>query len=394
VLIQSLPHGPSRPQRGYAGRLAIRAQDFVKMGGYDETFSTWRGEDIDLVCRLRRLGYAMRHIDNRYLNTIAHSGDVRFKEYPEARQYERKEEFKIIDSRTETVVNYGKFGLGSVYRDFAPEPIELAPVPTRIFGIGMHRTATTSLHAAFQILGFDSFHWGEGEAPLIWDEMTSLGRSKTLERWYALSDLPIPLLYQKLDQVYPGSKFILTVRNEDDWLKSVERLWSYEYNPTRHLWDVYPFSNRIHTELYGQQTFDAAVFLDRYRRHNAEVREYFRQRPDDLLVMDIDAGSKWRNLCGFLAVPTPTVPYPNQTPSTFKDDWLWGSGEDHPHFMPTYALEEKPIPLLFTPPLPAPAKHPTPTSLTRNPVFWKLSCAVLAFVILWLITLILLARKG
>src|ERR1035438_1880036 len=60
VLIQSLPHGPTRPQRGYAGRLAIRSQDFIKLGAYDETFNTWRGEDIDMVCRLRRLGYTMR----------------------------------------------------------------------------------------------------------------------------------------------------------------------------------------------------------------------------------------------------------------------------------------------------------------------------------------------
>ena len=41
--IKSLPHGPDRPQRGYAGRLAIRAQEFIKLGGYDETFDTWRG---------------------------------------------------------------------------------------------------------------------------------------------------------------------------------------------------------------------------------------------------------------------------------------------------------------------------------------------------------------
>src|ERR1700733_9715335 len=44
-LIKSLPHGPLRPARGYAGRLAIRTQDFIKAGGYDEAFDTWRGED-------------------------------------------------------------------------------------------------------------------------------------------------------------------------------------------------------------------------------------------------------------------------------------------------------------------------------------------------------------
>src|ERR1700722_19768601 len=41
-LIHSLPFGPERPSRGYAGRLAIRSSDFVKLGGYDEIFDTWR----------------------------------------------------------------------------------------------------------------------------------------------------------------------------------------------------------------------------------------------------------------------------------------------------------------------------------------------------------------
>jgi len=317
-LIKSLPHGPERPQRGYAGRLAVWSSAFIKAGGYDESFDTWHGEDIDMINRLRRMGYSMRHIENRYLNAIPHSAEVRFKEYPHARQYENNQEWRAIESRTETVVNYGKFGVGVVYRNFESTPIELKPIPTRIFGIGMHKTATSSLHAALQLLGFDSFHWGNGESPLIWQEMNALGRSKTLEQWYALSDLPIPLLYRKLDRAYPGSKFILTIRNERDWLKSVEGLWSYKHNPTRKLWDIYPFTNRIHTALYGQKDFSPRIFLARYRRHNAEVKEYFRDRPRDLLVMDMDASTGWTELCGFLGVPAPDAPYPIRNPTKGK----------------------------------------------------------------------------
>ena len=318
-LIHSLPHGPTRPARGYAGRLAIRANDFIKMGGYHETFNTWYGEDIDLIARLQRVGYTMRHIDNVYLNTIPHNAEVRFKEYPHAQQYENKNEVKVIYARTETVVNFGRFGLGSVFRyctraaagAVGVEWFHLGPLPTRIFGIGMHKTGTSSLHEAFQILGFDSFHWGTGEAPQMWQQMKSAGRSAMLERWYALSDMPIPLLYQKLDRAYPGSKFILTVRNDADWLVSVGRLWDYAHNPTRWVWDVYPFSNNIHSAMYGRKDFDAKVFLTRYRQHNAEVKEYFKDRPDDLLVMNVDDKSRsWPDLCGFLNVPVPSIPYP------------------------------------------------------------------------------------
>jgi hypothetical protein len=307
-LIKSLPHGALRPARGYAGRLVLWAQTFLKMGGYDEIYDCWGSEDMDLNFRLLRAGYAMRYIENGFLHAINHSAAVRFKEYPHAQQYENASQVDIIRARTETVVNYGRFGLGTVYRNFNPDPIEFKPLPTRVFGIGLHKTGTTSLNEAFKKLGLDSFHWGKGETPLIWYEMNALGRSKTLEQWYALSDNPIPLFYKQLDKAYPGSKFILTVRDEVDWLQSVKKLWDYKYNPTRHLWDIYPISNQLHTALYGQKDFDALVFLERYRRHNAEVREYFKDRPNDLLVMDIDAG--WSDLCTFLGSPVPNVPYP------------------------------------------------------------------------------------
>lgn len=317
LLIQSLPHGPLRPNRGFAGRLAVWAKDFIKAGGYDEIYNTWRGEDIDMNFRLERMGYKRRFIPNHFLRTIPHGAHVRFKDYPHARQYENIDEVKGIRARTETVVNCGHFGVGLVCRNY-DEYQHLSPIPTRVFGIGLHKTATTSLHAALTAIGIESFHWGTGEAPLIWYEMQALGRSKTLEQFYALSDLPIPLLYKQLDTSYPGSKFILTVRNEHDWIESVRRLWSYEHNPTRGIWDIYPFSNYIHTVLYGQKEFNAELFLARYRRHNDEVREYFKRRPDDLLVMDMDLGGDFGALCRFLGRPVPEAAYPQANRSAVE----------------------------------------------------------------------------
>jgi hypothetical protein len=314
--IKSLPHGPDRPQRGYAGRLAIRAQEFIKMGGYDETFDVWRGEDIDIIARMQRVGHAMQTIPNHYLNAIPHGSDIRFKEYPHAKQYERQGEFATIYNRTETIVNNGKIGCGTVYRNFGKHPTEIKPLPTRIFGIGMHKTATTSLHEAFKILGYDSFHWETNRKSFrIWNEMNGLGRSPLLEQYYAACDLPIPMLYEKLDRAYPNSKFILTTREESGWLKSVEGLWNPKVNPW-YDWDKQPYSHQIHKALYGRTDFDAHTFLERYRRHNAEVKEYFKGR-DDLLVMDMDFGypleddrAQWRTLCKFLEKPVPDVPYP------------------------------------------------------------------------------------
>jgi hypothetical protein len=313
--IQSLPFGPERPGRGYYGRLAIRSQDFMKLGGYDEQFDTWRGEDTDILARLERAGYERKFFRNRFLNVIQHDAAVRFKEYPHAQEWEEKnktnEMLRSIQARTETVVNGGHFGLGRVYRNFSSSPIDITAAPTRIFGIGMQRTGTTSLGEAFEILGFDSWHFNNGnDARLIWEETNHAGKSRTLERWYALCDNPMPLLYRQLDRSYPGAKFILTIRGEAAWLDSVRRLWSPDDNPHRWTWDVYPISNRLHAALYGREDFDATIFAERYRRHNAEVREYFKGRSGDLLVMDMDAAAGWPELCGFLGLPIPAVPYP------------------------------------------------------------------------------------
>lgn len=309
--IQKMAWGPgsTRPLRGFAGRLAVRAQDFIKAGGYDEAYDTWRGEDIDFNARMGRMGYTPRFIDNAFLKVIPHGAEVRFKEFPHARQYDAVGAWKIDGRHTDTVVNYGQIGVGTAYRYGDSTPIELRPLPTRIFGIGMHKTATTSLHKAFQTLGFDSLHWGRGEAPLIWEEVNAAGRSLTLERFYAACDLPIPLLYQKLDHAYPGSKFILTIRDDAKWLKSVERLWDADYNPTRWQWDVWPISNRLHKAMYGRIDFDAETMLARYRSHNAEVLEHFKHRPGDLLVMNMETDG-WKRLCAFLDKPIPATRYP------------------------------------------------------------------------------------
>ena len=137
----------------------------------------------------------------------------------------------------------------------------------------------------------------------------TFGKSPTLEPAVTRRDLPIPLLYQELDITYPGSKFILTVRSEDRWINSVRAHWS-DANPFRAAWDTDPFTHQVHTLLYGRRKFDETVFRERYRRHNAEVLHYFRDRPNDLLVMDMDDGAGWGELCGFLRRSIPASPYP------------------------------------------------------------------------------------
>ncbi len=296
--------------RGISGRIAVTRNAFLTTGGYDERFEKWGPDDKDFTRRLQKLGYADREIDRRFLRAIPHTDEVRFEAYPEIKDKvdEQEEEFSLAATPTNPIANAGRVGCGVVYRDRTP--IEIGPIATRVFGIGMHKTATCSLHAAFKLLGYDSAHWtGPRWARDIWTEMIVQGSSPTLERHYALCDLPISILYRELDRAYPGSKFILSVRNESDWLASVRRHWQPEANQFRASWEQDCFSHRMHEIVYGRRDFDADTMLARYRRHNAEVKAYFAGRKD-LLAVDFTKDAGWHELCGFLREPLPNVPFP------------------------------------------------------------------------------------
>lgn len=299
--------GHGRKLRGVSGRIGVTPNAFLKAGGYDEKYGTWSPDDKDFNNRLRYLGYSAMEIERNYLSAIPHGNGLRFQEYPHARETADGEDSELPALKT-GVANGGHVGVGDVFGKHG-RIIRLHPFPTRIFGIGLHKTATTSLHAALRILGYESAHWESGNwARDVWDEMKASGHSPSLERFYAASDLPISILYKELDRGYPGSKFILTVRDEATWLRSVRDHFSWK-NPFRWEWDVYPISNRLHQFVYGRKDFDYDTFRDRYRRHNAEVMEYFKDRPNDLLVM---REPRWEELCAFLGRETPTEDYPRK----------------------------------------------------------------------------------
>jgi hypothetical protein len=185
-------------------------------------------------------------------------------------------------------------------------------MPRRIFGIGLHRTGTTSLAQAFRILGLDAAHWQSPDwARSVWREMQETGRSRTLEMHNALCDLPIPLLYQALDAAYPGSKFILTVRDENSWVDSCRTHWK----AWRKGWDHDAFSNEIHREIYGTTEFDEQTFRSRYRRHNEDVMHYFHGR-SDFLRLEINENTNMASLCRFLDLPVINRKFPHDHKST------------------------------------------------------------------------------
>jgi Sulfotransferase domain len=318
--------------RGLGGRIVVPQKAFWKAGGYDEKYSEWSPDDKDFHLRLKTLGYKPVEIEREFLMGVTHNDRIRFKEYPHL-ETEPGDEFTIDEqSITQSVVNGGKIGCGTVYRNFDRDDlVEVKPVATRIFGIGYPKTGTLSLHHAFQLLGYESWHWSSAHvAKRIWQQMHSdTHRSEALEGYEALCDLPIPLLYEKLDKAYPGSKFILTLRSEENWLESIRKHFLDEYNPWKSQWDEDPFSHRVHHLTFGRTDFDAEVFLSRYREHNAAVQEYFRWRPESLLILHLDRKDGWGKLCPFLGRPIPAVPFPRKN-KTNENSIIWTTSTKAP----------------------------------------------------------------
>lgn len=173
----------------------------------------------------------------------------------------------------------------------------------KIFGIGLGRTGTLSLTHALTRLGFKTKHLPrfytdhDGKARVDWADF---------DAYDALTDESAALVYREADRRYPGSKFILTVRDVESWLRSRENI----SNVMRESWAHNPAVAVLHEALYGLPRFDNHVYAEAYRRHNEAVRRYFADRPQDLLVMDICGGDGWESLCPFLGKPIPGESFP------------------------------------------------------------------------------------
>jgi hypothetical protein len=175
-------------------------------------------------------------------------------------------------------------------------------VSGKIFGIGLSKTGTTSLHHAFQDLGFVSKHF-----PKLPELFT--GDFRCLDEYDAASDISIAPYYPQLDAAYPGAKFILTVRKIDDWLQSLERWWRRARRPSAYM-------VQVRLAVYGVHTFHADRLRYVYEKHTADVEKYFAGRPGDLLTMNICAGEGWDKLCPFLNQPMPGASFPFVVPGS------------------------------------------------------------------------------
>lgn len=173
----------------------------------------------------------------------------------------------------------------------------------KIFGIGLSKTGTTSLAHALEILGYKTRDY-PGLVHYTPGDLASIDAS-LLEAYDALTDTPIPSFYRELDAKYPDAKFILTVRDAEGWLKSCKKQFTEKLAEKQN-----EAHNQLFMDLYGCTVFDEQKFLAGYEKFVGGVLQYFKNRPQDLLAINVVAGEGWEKLCPFLGQSVPEIPFP------------------------------------------------------------------------------------
>jgi hypothetical protein len=201
----------------------------------------------------------------------------------------------------------------------------------KIFCIGRNKSGTTSLAAALDQLGFRLGSKMAGQALLVdWVKRDFRPIARHCRTADAFHDIPFSLdfTFQAMDMVFPGSRFILSVRSSpEEWYESYIRFHTQVVGkgmlPTPERLKRHPFVFRgffwLHqTSIFGideSTLYDREIYINNYVAHNERVQRYFKYRPADLLVLDLSAADSMRTLCTFLEVPWTgqAMPHLNQT---------------------------------------------------------------------------------
>lgn len=182
----------------------------------------------------------------------------------------------------------------------------------KVFGLGFHKTGTSTLATALHKLGYKVC----GQQNAIAKDLVNGNIDVFIDianQYDAFEDDPWHLLYKEMDEAFPNSKFILTNRDVDAWYKSC-------------LNHFYEDTTLIRDFMYGNGApkDNETKFKKVYLNHQEQVKNYFKDRPNDFLIIDFTKGEGWEKLCPFLGVdiPNESIPHANKGLYTKKPDSL------------------------------------------------------------------------
>jgi hypothetical protein len=175
------------------------------------------------------------------------------------------------------------------------------------------KTGLSSLNAALQHFGFD-VRQRDRRNWLAFKRGDFAAVMRHYETADAFMDWPHPYMYRPfLDAYGDRARFVLTIREPDDWYESLLRHNRYAH-PVLH-------SHRYHFGRYYPHGFPAE-HKDVLIRHNERAIAFFRDqgREDQLLVLETKAGDAAARLSRFLDQPEILESYPHKNISD-KREW-------------------------------------------------------------------------
>ena len=187
----------------------------------------------------------------------------------------------------------------------------------KVFCIGMNKTGTTSLQTLLSDHGYKIGIQNEGEMLLKDFENLENG---TIKKYFsqcdAYQDVPssIPSFYKRLDNIFPDSKFILTIRdNPEIWYESLTNFHTKIFSSNHCLPTVSELENSDYCYkgwildfmklIFNHPTiplYDKPQYTRIYLNHITDVKEYFSSKPNQLLVLNLSESHSLEKVSNFL----------------------------------------------------------------------------------------------
>ena len=170
----------------------------------------------------------------------------------------------------------------------------------KIFGLGFSRTGTTTLNETLNDMGYKIRHYPRPRSAI---ELAAL-RGGTINsqepntQYDGATDIPVIPFWKDVDKILSGNaKYIYTLRDKEEWLTRIEKYFEEKRNVSHLL----GYEEIMRKTVYGDVFFDRKKYEQAWDRHDKEVREYCKNRPNDFLILDILGGSdKPKKLYDFL----------------------------------------------------------------------------------------------
>lgn len=152
----------------------------------------------------------------------------------------------------------------------------------KVFCIGFNETGTSNIHAFFKDIGRKSLH------NLAWAEMSNYVDEDILKAFindydcFSGGEMPDVI---KLDKNFPKSKYILSVIDLKQWLESRVK-WVYRKFPNES-------TGPMAREYFADSKKAIKTWVERRQSFHNWVLNYFKDRPQDLLIVNVYRDKYW-----------------------------------------------------------------------------------------------------